>query len=281
MILECPSCTAKFSVPDGALGATGKQVRCSKCGHMWLAKPPALAAVSTREEPKNEATVASVGAQPDMGLAVDTSAHAKEVSDRAGSEDLQASGKSLSRRKIPKMTSEDAVARESVADRKQAIRRPKSRMVKVIYALVYMILFLVIVGLWTLKERPEWVGFQSSQGFAFEEMRVERMPQLGGERFTSNPMYMLEGVVRNTSDVPRQRPIIRVTLKKNTGGVVYMQEHPSPNTVIPAGEAVAFSIEKLQQPSADAVYFVVEMGNALEFMLREVPVKTEVKSEKH
>lgn len=39
MILVCPSCDAKFKVPDGAITAGGRKVRCAKCQHSWHATP--------------------------------------------------------------------------------------------------------------------------------------------------------------------------------------------------------------------------------------------------
>lgn len=39
MILVCPSCDAKFKIPDGAIPAEGRTVRCAKCKHSWHATP--------------------------------------------------------------------------------------------------------------------------------------------------------------------------------------------------------------------------------------------------
>ncbi len=45
MRLTCPACTAAYDVPDAAVGPAGRQMRCSRCGHQWLAMPPGLAAL--------------------------------------------------------------------------------------------------------------------------------------------------------------------------------------------------------------------------------------------
>lgn len=44
--IECPSCQARYRLPDGAVGDAGRKVSCSSCGHGWVAysEPPEAAA---------------------------------------------------------------------------------------------------------------------------------------------------------------------------------------------------------------------------------------------
>ena len=44
MELTCPSCGARYRVPDGAIGARGRSVSCSNCGHEWRAATTTAAA---------------------------------------------------------------------------------------------------------------------------------------------------------------------------------------------------------------------------------------------
>lgn len=37
MILTCPSCKTSFKVPEGAINAEGRKVRCASCAHVWHA----------------------------------------------------------------------------------------------------------------------------------------------------------------------------------------------------------------------------------------------------
>jgi predicted Zn finger-like uncharacterized protein len=48
MILECNQCRTRYLVPDSAIGADGRTVRCASCKHSWFQAPVAALDLTTR-----------------------------------------------------------------------------------------------------------------------------------------------------------------------------------------------------------------------------------------
>ncbi len=54
MQIVCPNCSTKYDLPDSALGAGGRKVRCKTCGHVWFqqAVPTAKPEPEAKAKPK-------------------------------------------------------------------------------------------------------------------------------------------------------------------------------------------------------------------------------------
>lgn len=65
MIIACPACATRYVVPDSAIGAEGRTVRCAKCRHSWFQDGPALEPVERAAAPAAEPPVqATVSEEP-------------------------------------------------------------------------------------------------------------------------------------------------------------------------------------------------------------------------
>lgn len=51
MLLVCPNCSARYTLPDEKIGAAGRNVKCAKCSHTWLARLPFGESDSHESEP--------------------------------------------------------------------------------------------------------------------------------------------------------------------------------------------------------------------------------------
>ena len=49
MIITCPACASRFRIPDGALGAEGRKLRCGSCRHVWFQPADAVEPASAPE----------------------------------------------------------------------------------------------------------------------------------------------------------------------------------------------------------------------------------------
>ena len=67
MIITCPDCSTKFTVNASAFPATGRKVKCARCGHVWHCAPAAAVAAAlpaavtaAASGPASDAVIASI-----------------------------------------------------------------------------------------------------------------------------------------------------------------------------------------------------------------------------
>ncbi|MES1976293.1 MAG: MJ0042-type zinc finger domain-containing protein [Pseudomonadota bacterium] len=69
MILECTQCRTRYLVPDSAIGAEGRTVRCASCKHSWFQPGQVLDLVARAEAPAAQRTPPPPVQPPDVEIA--------------------------------------------------------------------------------------------------------------------------------------------------------------------------------------------------------------------
>lgn len=64
MILACPACDTRYAVPDSAIGADGRTVRCARCRHSWFQEGTELDLETLEKEGSAKAEPAPAQRQP-------------------------------------------------------------------------------------------------------------------------------------------------------------------------------------------------------------------------
>lgn len=280
MIVTCPSCDTRFSVPQSALGPRGRTLRCARCGHKWhqdaehhaedlpLEAPPAnlrpagtLAEHLSSDEP---------AAHPDFAFAApghhgfdaiptnNPDEEAGEAGEAAngGDEDPFAKISELMMARPPEPIP-DVFASPS----KPAARRKGAAGLWLL--VVVLLLASAGAGLYFFQDRIldrwpeaaryyEQLGLRNEvvgAGLAFRNYNSERLVQNDTE------VLIVRGVIANTSDQPHEIPLLRLALYNNQK---LLQEKiiSPPQTMLEARGTVGFRIT-LDQPDADASRFEV------------------------
>src|SRR5260221_6116325 len=79
MHIICPHCTTSYAIKLATLGAAGRNVRCSRCKEIWLARPEDAVEMAPAEPAMAEASRSTGNAEADAAAEWEAMARQEET----------------------------------------------------------------------------------------------------------------------------------------------------------------------------------------------------------
>jgi predicted Zn finger-like uncharacterized protein len=269
MLLVCPSCRTRYVVPDSAIGAAGRQVRCASCRHSWFQEGP-----SSIAPPKLEPIVATetpiaadrpMPPQPPVS-APDDSTNAPKDTPNPGFAAMEAPPPSVEPaafdRDEPALTGLRAPSlSDELPERSQFAHeppfRPRRNPAKMMtYAAIAFAGFITLVGgaLWY----SGWLEGSFAVSGKESKLKIELHDNLAlGRAADGSPYFIASGSIVNPTAEKLTVPNMLVTLKDASGRSIFNWEMKPPVGSLAPGATVDFSQLKRDVPLASSKISIV------------------------
>lgn len=231
MILSCPSCPARYTMEDGALGA-GRKVRCAACGHSWFAGAD------------GQPAVAPAPPQPPGPTRAD-----------------------IERARRAEARPHDQMRARIQASKQKAVNAAAARAYLASGFLIAGAIGGAIYFRQTIVEAWPKAGSAYAaiglkvNAFGLDYFNVKASRAFQGE----TPVLKVKGEVRNTSLRARAAPDVRIAIRDKTGKELAAWKTPVDALIIGPGETAPFASYLANPPTSGydvAISFVLEGASA-------------------
>lgn len=257
MIIACPACTTRYVVPDSAIGAEGRTVRCAKCRHSWFQEGPVLESA----EPPTATTHPAVPEAPSRPAEPPQSAPPlpQAYEDPAPVEKVEARAEATPEppaweEPAPTVVDAAPTPEPEAPDYGEEVSqfdyappfRPRRNMVKVWTAAAALFAVLALgtvaaVSYWGLPDwvpvsRPTFALGQPDLVLDFPKEQQERRTLPNGTEF-----FGASGTVKNVGRETRSVPSILIVLRDARERIVYSWEIAPPKANLAPGETMTIN----------------------------------------
>nr|WP_025291460.1 MJ0042-type zinc finger domain-containing protein [Sphingomonas sanxanigenens] len=239
MILQCPECRTSYSVPDDAIGAEGRSVRCAACKHSWFQPPiDGDGAADPTGDPLPAETPADAAAADAVPEAPATQGDAAEEPAAVAVEEPVA----------------DTVASPPAASPPALPKPRRSRRWIGVAACGVLALIAGVLALFYFGTPTFAADLASRLGFSVPAPRVvlliEPPTTERREMESGNELLAISGRIVNPTDSPQRVPDILAELRDTSGRVVYGWTITPPSREIAPRATMAFNSAEVDVPRA-------------------------------
>ena len=268
MHIVCPHCTTSFAIKLATLGAAGRNVRCSRCKEIWLARPEN--AIEATVPAMAEAGQGAANAGADAAAEWEAMARQEEAQDTPVVESPSISADWPSEGEGSRGNEADwpSVARQDVEAHEEAVSTHRTRLARLFrlpnfslvprmprvsarIACVAMGALVAALMFWrtdVVRLLPQTATFYrivgldvNLRGLSFKDIKITN------ETVDGKPVLVIEGVIVGQTRKPVELPRLRFAVRDAQGAEIYAWNAVLEQSVLNPGER-AFFKSRLASP---------------------------------